>query len=290
MEYSYDALLAGKAMREVVVRHPKFNEALTLISNVVQIGNSTGAPAGVRIIAPAGSGKTFLFQCLRKNVIGLPILKDKLAVIYASLKESPAVAQIQNELLSNFQYDAGIVRTRSSTNNEVNLILLRSIKDLGVKLIVLDEFQHIFLQHGKVSITVVDWVKRLMNETEVPVVLIGTEMLDQLAGVDPQLTTRVPTSIRLGLFRYDKHWLVFLKGLADSCDKINLSIIYENYSREFYTATNGTPRLLKSLLIHIVILGVTEKREKADISLIQRAYELVYGPESAQESPFATFS
>lgn len=290
MEYSNDALMAGKAMREVVVRHSKFNEALTLISNVVQIGNSTGAPAGVRIIAPAGSGKTFLFQCLRGNIIGLPLLRDKLAVIYASLKESPTVAQIQNELLANFQYDAGIVRTRSSTNNEINLILLRSIKDLGVKLIVLDEFQHIFLQQGKVSITVVDWVKRLMNQTGVPVVLIGTEILDQLAGIDPQLTTRVPTSIRLGLFRYDKQWLAFLKGLADSSEKIKLSDIYERYSREFYAATNGTPRLLKSLLIHIVILGVTEQKEEVDISLIQRAYELVFGPESAQESPFATFS
>lgn len=290
MQYTTEALKAGQALRETVVRHRKFDFALELILNVLQIGNATRAPAGLRIIAPAGSGKTFLIECLRKNIVGLPMLNDKLSIIYASLKESPSVAQIQNELLANFQYDPGIVRTRNSTNNAINVILLHAIKDLGVKLIVLDEFQHIFLTQGKISTMVIDWLKRLMNETSVPVVLIGTEKLDQLGGADPQLTTRVPTSIRLDRFTYNKDWLAFLKGLADSVEIIDMSEIYTQYAREFHAATYGNPRLLKMLLIQIVIIGATEKIEKVDIALIRKSYAMVYGPESASESPFATFS
>lgn len=288
MPYSKEALDAGRELQERVIRHAAFDLALDHIVNALEIGNGTGVYAGVRITAPAGSGKSLLIKCLHRNIVASPLLANKLSVISTELKEEPSVSQVQDGLLANFGYGLVGNRVRAKGNNDMNKVLLRAIVEHEVKLIAIDEFQHVFSADSeRLSVHMIDWVKRLMNLTRVPVVLVGTELMDQLSEIDPQFTSRVPTSIRLPRFEWDANWLGFLAELARSSTHTDLSIICDrSVAKHLYEASKGLVRPLKSLLVQVVTMAVSGAVAHVDAELLAQAYTLTYGEAGAPPNPF----
>lgn len=288
MKYNDRAITAGRALRNAVVQYPSFLRTLELISNAIEIGNGTGIFTGVRIMAPSGCGKSLLIECLKNNILNLDMLKHDLSVITVDLKEAPSVSQIQSGLLDNFKYG---LTSRRVNNNEVHRVLVSAMKEHKVKLMIFDEFQHIFSPNGeKVSTQVIDWLKRLMNITQVPAVLVGTEQMDRLGAVDSQLTTRVPTSIKLLPFQHNAEWIGFLKALSVQCTAIDISIIYEpDIALQLFRITGGVIRPLKTLIVQAVVMAVSVEAEKLTREGLYSAYRFVYGDDVSMENPFDVF-
>lgn len=291
MLYAPHALAAGRALRDVVVHHSSFHKSLELIANAIEVGNGAGVFSGVRVMAPSGSGKSLLIECLKKNTINSSFLGKEFSVIRAELKESPSVSQIQAGLLDNFGYGLMDHVRRRQNNNEVHRVLLAAIQEHHVQLIVFDEFQHIFSSsNDKVSAPVVDWLKRLMNMTGVPVVLVGTELMDRLSSVDPQLTSRIPTTVKLMPFQLNAEWVGFLKALAQQCTSVDLSIVSKPpLVTQLYAVTKGVIRPLKALLVQAVIMAVNAEEKELTVERLYAAYAMVYGPEVAAENPFHVY-
>lgn len=289
MSFNERAVATGKALSSSVIQYPSFTKALELISNAIEIGNGTGVFTGVRVMAPSGCGKTLLVKCLKNNTFNLDMLSHELSVITADLKEAPSVSQIQGGLLDNFKY--GLTSRRASNNNEVHRVLVSAMAEHNVRLIVLDEFQHVFSPNGdKVSTQVIDWLKRLMNITQVPVVLVGTEQMDRLGAVDPQLTTRIPTTIKLLPFQHNAEWVGFLKAFARECSAVDISIIYEpQLALQLFRVTNGVLRPLKTLIVQAVAMAVNDDEERLTRKGLYAAYRMIYGPEVSMENPFDVF-
>lgn len=286
MLYTKEALKAGQKLRNAVIRYSAFDRALRHIVNAVELGNGTGIFAGVRIIAPSGSGKSLLIECLRKNIVDSPFLSGALAIICTELKESPSVSQLQAGLLDNFNYPLEI--GRRSTNNEVNRVLLAAIKEHNVKLAVIDEFQHVFTGNGdRASIPILDWVKRFMNLTGLPVAVVGTQMLEKLSYSEPQFTSRVPTAIKLTPFRYDGDWIAFLRALSAHCEAVDISIIFDsNISRKLFKVCEGSVRPLKALVIQAVVMAITEGEEQLHEERLYHAFDMLFGAGGGAENPF----
>lgn len=289
--YTPEALAAGRELRDVVIQHPSFYKALSLINNAISVGNGAGIFCGVRVTAPSGSGKSLLIDCLQKNTINSPFLGNEFSVIRTELKESPSVSQIQGGLLESFRYGLMDQVRRRQNNNDVHRVLLAAIAEHRVQLIVLDEFQHVFSSaNDKVSTSVLDWLKRLMNMTKVPVVLVGTELMDRLGPVDPQFTTRIPTTIKLMPFLMNAEWVGFLKALAQRCTSVDLSIICSPpLVSQLYGITRGVIRPLKSLLVQSVIMAVDAEEKALTVSRLYSAYAMLYGPEIAADNPFDVY-
>lgn len=288
MIFSDEAVRAGRLLSDQIISHPGFEAVVNQIESAVQIGNEVGIFSGVRIAAPSGSGKTTLMKYVGRRLQARYGFEGSTPVISGSLKENPSVSQIQAELLSNFNYALSGI-SRSVSNNDVNIVLLKAISQNRVRLIAIDEFQHVFLAGGtKVATVILDWVKRLMNLTNVPVVLVGTESMDRLEGVDAQLTTRIPIVARLSPLRLSGEWLAFLRGFVAHSPQIDLSpLCEEDIARRFYLATAGSPRMAKSLLIHAVCLGITTNQSRVCAALLKEAYRLQKGALPDEENPFA---
>ncbi|MFF7058094.1 TniB family NTP-binding protein [Achromobacter spanius] len=292
--YGAAAISAGSALADVIVPHPAFEGVLQYVLNAIQVGNQAGIFTGVRVTAPAGGGKTLLMSYLGDILRRGLSDTGSVPLISASLKEDPSVSQIQGDLLAKFSYAmaSSIQRSRGrANNNDVNQILVSAIKHQGVKVVVLDEFQHVYYSSGtKVATPVIDWLKRLINATGVPVVLLGTEMMDSLGAIDPQLTSRVPVAVKLAHFRLGPEWLGFLKGLADTCKATDLTPSYKNkeWAGAIFRATSGSPRLLKALLVQAVLLAVEKEKPSLSAELLRQAYSLQTGASSNEENPFAS--
>lgn len=286
MTYSAKAMEVGLSLSRIFINHQSFSDAIDAIGHALHLGNGTDTFAGVRVIAPSGSGKSLLLECVKKNVHNWPMLKVDLPVIHTSLKESPSVAQIQDGLLKNFNYGLSGAYRRTN-NNEVNNILVTSINQFRVRAIALDEFQHVFLANGtSVSLSVIDWLKRLMNLTNVPAILFGTDQLERLANADPQLTSRVPTTVRLHAFKYDEKWLGFLKAFAQKANDINLHSIHEEFSRELFLCTKGVVRAFKAIVIQAAMIAVDDGKSHLERAHLSLAFKRHVGHEYDSENPF----
>ncbi|OZI66704.1 TniB family NTP-binding protein [Bordetella genomosp. 11] len=286
MRFTESALQAGRALESIIVPHTNFESVADYLTSAVQIGTETGIFSGVRVSAPSGAGKSSLLKYVALRLRQHYGEDGTIAMITASLKENPSVSQIQGELLANFNYPLTGV-SRLGTNNDVNIVLVRAIEHHRVKLVALDEFQHVFLTGGpKVATTVIDWLKRLMNLTKVPVTLVGTEAIDRLTDVDPQLTSRIPTVVRLTSFQLDEQWKGFLRALAQSCVEVDLTEVHSQHAVAMFRATKGSPRLAKGLLIYAVAIALTSGAGAVSIEVLREAYRMQIGPTADRDNPF----
>lgn len=289
MNFTEEALRVASEFQTQIVPHTRFQLILDSIEEAIEIGSSTGIFAGVRVAGPTGSGKTALIEHMRRRLEVKYGGDGSTTMISASLKENPSVSSVQDELTDQFQLATRGART-SANNNDMNGLLVTSIRTQRVKLIAIDEFQHVFYSGGvKVATPVIDWLKRLMNFVQVPVVLLGTLKMDQLETVDPQLTSRIPTVGRMSYFRLNGEWYGFLKSLAGSCKGMDLSKIYEDkaIAAAIHVATDGSPRLTKALLVYAISMGLTMGEIALTASILKGAYAKHLGQSSESENPFA---
>lgn len=285
MTYSHKALHVGMLIAQIRIHHSRFKDALEGVGRVVQLGNHLRQPVGVSIVAPAGAGKTLLIESVQRNVCEWPFLRPN-SVLVASLKEAPTVAQIQEDLLANFNY-AIPPRSRRQTNAVLFNVLVDAIEQHDIRLIALDEYQHAFLaQKIEVRSAIVDWTKRLMSRTGRPVLLSGTETLQAIEKADPQLTTRISSVFDLPKFGNDEEWRGVLGAFSAAVSEVNLASLVTNYATAVFKAAGGTMRFLKLLIIEAAMIAIDADELQVEKHHLRLAFQRMVGSGSTRDNPF----
>ena len=285
MSYSHRAIQAGYRINQIRIHHPAFKEALDGVGRVIQLGNNLERPVGACVIAPSGAGKSFLIESVQRNVCNWPFLRPE-SVLVASLKEAPTVAQIQEDLLADFNY-AIPPRTGRKTNAALFNVLVASIEQHDIQLIAIDEYQHVFLSRkDEVRVAINDWIKRLMTKTSRPVLLSGTELLRGIEKADPQLTTRISSIFNLPEFQNDLDWRGVLNGFVTATSDVDLSEL-NTYAKPIFHATKGVMRTLKSLIIEAAMIAIDAETTKVEKDHLRLGFLRLFGPGSSRSNPFA---
>ncbi|AUS41568.1 hypothetical protein CYD94_04580 [Ralstonia solanacearum] len=285
MSYSHRAIQAGYRINQIRIHHPAFKEALDGVGRVIQLGNNLEHPVGTCVIAPSGAGKSFLIESVQRNVCNWPFLRPE-SVLVASLKEAPTVAQIQEDLLADFNY-AIPPRTGRKTNAALFNVLVASIEQHDIQLIAIDEYQHVFLSRkDEVRVAINDWIKRLMTKTSRPVLLSGTELLRGIEKADPQLTTRISSIFNLPEFQNDLDWRGVLNGFVTATSDVDLSEL-NTYAKPIFNATKGVMRTLKSLIIEAAMIAIDAETAKVEKDHLRLGFLRLFGPGSSRGNPFA---
>ncbi|PMS16462.1 hypothetical protein C0Z18_23105 [Trinickia dabaoshanensis] len=285
MSYSEKALLVAARVAGTRVHHTKFKTALDAVARVIQMGNALSVPAGISVIAPAGAGKTFLIESIQHNVCKWPFLRPN-SVLSASLKEAPSVGQVQDELLANLNY---AIPPRSGRKNNASSfdLLEEAIKQHGIRLIAIDEYQHVFLARKlDARADMIDWTKRLLTKTKCPVLLAGTETLRSIEKVDPQLSSRIPAVVALPAFENDEEWQGMLSAFASAIPEVDLSPLRAQYATPVFKSTRGMMRLLKSLIIEVSMIAIDSGEREVARSHLRLAFHRLFGADSSLTNPF----
>lgn len=128
-------------------------------------------PECLFIKGQAGVGKT----TLQKNYEAQypRYIADDGVVIPVLTVKAPVSATIRS-LSSKMLEKLGDPGFGTGTTNNLSMRIHKFVKECKVELIILDEFQHfIDSESKKVLLNTANWLKELINETQVPVVLIG---------------------------------------------------------------------------------------------------------------------
>jgi hypothetical protein len=161
--------------------------------------------------------------------------------------------------------------------------LHKLIQACQVRMIFVDEFQHIVdKETQRVLYAVADFLKDLINQTHVPMVLIGhLGEAEPVLQVNPQLDSRVGTPLILKPFGWDREkpqtTILEFRALMESIDRAlpfdPSGLSDEQMAYRFYYATNGYIGWIMHLIRHASSRGIKTGCATLNLALLEAADE-----------------
>jgi hypothetical protein len=172
---------------------------------------------------------------------------------------------------------------------QVDSRIAKMLEKCGVKLIILDEFQHLVEgNRHKVLIDSSDWFKNLIDDCGISVVFTGLPYAEQVLTQNEQLGNRVKIRRPLKPFDFNDNCFRNLLNQFDTQlpleQKSNLA--QDGNWQRIYLATGGIIGFVKALLTESTKLAAIEKLPCIDDEILYKAYnnKLYY---TSSDNPFS---
>lgn len=273
----------------VYVLYPRFKEILAAIDDCHQFSNLKDEPECLFLKGETGAGKTTILKSYAQNYPRYQTQDSTIVPVLEVTIPSPAtVKSVVTKLLWELGdpvYDRGTI-----SNQTIRLIGL--MRDCGVSLVFLDEFQHfIDRDSAKVLKTVSDWLKDLILDTKVPVVLIGLPEAETVFQFNPQLSRRFANRHNLSPFSWSdsgREFRTFLHAVESQLPLIEESALAgEEMALRFYYAADGIVAYVMKLIRYGTYLALKHGQEKLDLNVLALAFEkYVKADKPSKKNPF----
>lgn len=292
-----------RAMSEIVVKHPDLLAAEKAIEDSIVTSPYETEPNNILVTGDSGLGKTTLCKIIMENhptqkrdfKLGKRDLKPILA---ASLPSPVTPKSLASAMLSGLGQNNCEVGTTMSLTKRLGEYLSES----GVQLIILDEFQHLYsvgaARHGDACRPlreVQDWIKSLLNNTKVPIVLVGMPECETLLNCEPQIARRFPYVFKLSPFSMESDEKIQI--FAEFCNALSIEITnrvpgfgdFVDFSEpshfnlyRLHAATEGKPSAIKSLMMKATHIALDENRPEVTLLEFAKAYDGPLGSSKSQ--------
>jgi len=185
----------------VLVKYPLFKSAVARIQACFDSYGTTAEPDCCPIVGESGSGKTTIisyFASLHPRVDhkwGMEV-----PVLLAKVPARPTVKSFAETLL----YQLGDPFWARSNTVGKSIRLRELLKQCGVRLLALDEFQHfVDVRQANIPNDVADWLKEQVEETKLAIVVLGLQRCLEVLKQNEQLRRRFGATLRVGAFRWE---------------------------------------------------------------------------------------
>ena len=266
-----------KHFEDTVVQSPLFTEILKRIDECRLRAKYTTEPRGIIVTGDTGYGKTTIGRFYEKDyprAVG-----DDGTIIPVLLSSVPSPATIKG-MGSSLLRDMGDPLWDRGTTGNITGRLCNFIKKCKVELIILDEFQDLIDKDTeKVLRSCADWLKHILNDTGVPMVLMGMPWAADILNVNSQLERRFSTRMALKAFGWSTEeqqneftgFLIMLeKGLLFPAP----STLYSGEMPfRLFCATRGVVSNIKNLISKAAERGFERGSGCITIDLLALAYD-----------------
>ncbi len=267
----------------IVIESPQFKRITDKMRECHERSKYTSEPRCLLVTGDTGYGKTTLAKHYAKD---FPKATNGEGTVIRVLRSSiPSSASIKS-MASWLLQDMGDPLPERGTTSSITMRLCRLIKACKVELIILDEFQHLIdRETEQVLITSADWLKSILNETGVPIVLMGmpwSVSILEAVGND-QLRRRFAPRMELKPFGWSnaaeqKEFIKFLMVLEKALPLKKESNLYSgDMPLRLFCATQGVMANLKRLISRAVENALERESEKINIDLLALAYDVELG-------------
>ena len=207
----------------------------------------------------------------------------------------PAPATVKN-LATEMLKAIGDPAADRGTISSITLRLRKFLDDCEVELVILDEFQHFDDRHSKALLKVVsDWLKNLLNQTKVPIVLVGMPGCESVldANGNEQLKRRFSNREQIEPFSWKgssecQEFRQLLRKIEDELPLLEDSNLADLATAFLiYQATDGVIDYVMKLLRRASRMAIERRLERIDHPILADAYEQVLAKEFKQRpNPF----
>lgn len=278
--------------RANLVRHLGFEKALKEISRCHRMGlYRLDEPNCLLITGESGCGKSTLRREYIKQFPRVE-MEDRtvIPVLHLELPSQPTIKNVAERML--LQLEDPFAEKGSAEGKTARIVTL--LKECGVELVILDEFQH-FVDRAseKVEYKVADWLKSVINESKVPFVLMGLPRCQRILVLNEQLRRRFLPRVELHRFRIDRNkefqqFAGVLKGLEKTLLLEAPSVlINKDVIPRIYYATHGVIDHTMKLVSESLNIVLSEHRPTIDQEVLRRAFErVIWADARDQDNPF----
>lgn len=277
---------------QFVVSHPEYADAMDCISRSIDTTFTRGEPASALLTGDPGTGKSTVCKFAlshfgeRRIVSTATGTTEIVPAFYCSLQAGATIKSLTTSMLQE-------LGSTNVTGNNSTLFkrLVTLLQTCQTKLIVLDEFDNLLRKGAEKSREqVCDWVRTLLNETLVPVAIVGIPSCEEIINAHPQLSRRYPYRHRMNHFTYSaldpkSAFSKTLRAFGTAIKKIGefencISLSTDQPLKAMYLATGGNMNGIRQILndaFRLALLrndssfGLSDLVSAADLSVIPTA-------------------
>lgn len=266
-----------KRFNDELLQFPSYVSAYDEIRGLLTLHRETGVSQNLIVLGESGSGKTTL---CRNFVSEFPreVLteRDIVPVLYVSIPSAATIASVMEAILHRLGDPSPTTGTVSAKMARV----IKLVKALSVELLLLDEAQHIH-DRGRqpTQYMVGDALKVLMDEVDIPTVLLGLPRLVQILQVNDQLRRRFSRRRYLQLGQDDDsnvetECLQFFLSLGD-CLPVGItcgSYGWPEMANRIYLASDGRVAYIKKLLAGAIRIATERDLSSITPEVLEEAF------------------
>lgn len=278
------AHLACQQIGQAVVLHDAFKQARDTIIDLVEVAEISRTPFGASVMGPSGIGKNTLINALQQQVGSADLLGARPLALSLSIQATPSVGQVIASMLTQLSFPPTIRPAKIYDQSED---LISALKEQRIKLLFINEVHHLTQGQRKLSgKTITDYLKLVVDETNIVVVMLGVAGGGYLEQLNDQLFSRAPARCKLEPFSANDKWIGFLQALANECRAFDIHIAHSKFSRQIHRATHGLIRPLKQLLEIAVHLAAKRGLLAIDEQSLFDAFAVLFGASGSVANPF----
>jgi type II secretory pathway predicted ATPase ExeA len=278
----------------IYVSYPRFKEILSAIEYCHHFSCCKDEPECMFLTGQTGVGKTTIYKTYASRYSRQVIDYGTIVPILAVTIPAPATVKT---VASKLLWELGDPAYAKGTTGNQTLRLIGLIKDCGVELLILDEFQH-FIDRDSAQVlkTVTDWLKNIILDTNLPIVLIGLPEAEQVLKLKAhsQLSRRFANRHYLRPFFWQQdggeEFRTFLHLLESKLPLTEgSSLSEEDTARRLYYASDGIVAYVMKLMRYGTYLALQQSREKLDLKILSVAFEKYVSADKPDKvNPFIT--
>jgi hypothetical protein len=271
------------SIESILIMHKGFSNLLAELDycNLYTQSSSTHNPPCLAILGPTGAGKTKLVEeWLARNTNRRREFPggSHIPYLYVSV---PAKASIKGTAAA-FLTTLGDPNPGRGTQWNMVTRLHTLLKSCNVRMIFVDEFQHIIDRDTKLVLNAVtDFLKDIINQSSIPMILIGqTGEAEPILLANPQLSRRVGTPRYLKPFPWDRtqqETIAEFRTIMESIDQalpFDLSGLgSEEMAYRFHYASNGYLGWIIHIIRRAAHLAILTQCPTLNRLLLKQAYE-----------------
>ena len=266
-------------VENLYIHFPRNETALKAIKECHRHAKIAKEAQGLLIQGECGAGKTTVVKLYAQQYPRVDTQEKTIVPVLFARVPVPATCK---SLVTKLLTAIGDPAADRGSQISQTLRLKRYLQTGGVELIILDEFQH-FQDRDSLKIlkTVSDWLKVLMDETGVPIILAGLPYSHTILDAEgnEQLQRRFARRIELEAFGYEsakakQDFRRFLNVVDDRLPLPQKSDLADPKTAFcIYEATAGVVARVMSLIRRATAIAIESNCEKLSFDLLSVAYE-----------------
>lgn len=285
-----------RKVNEIYIVHPRLNKIFDSIAFAHENSADSAEPECLLVTGIPGVGKS---EIIRMYMNDYPRINTSEGV------EVPAFAAIVPKPTTIKSFGTSLLKSlgdpfaERGTTTEITTRLAKFIKDCKVKIIFLDEFQHI--PESADPDIAADWLKVLIETTRVAVVLFGLPNAAEILEANEQLESRFSNRIYLEPFCWfdnnldkkviegkQKEFKRFLAAIDKELPFPELSDLdSDDIAPRIFYASDGVTRPMMRLIRRASYIALSEGRNSISLKDLETSYNLVLASRySAKQNPF----
>lgn len=257
-------------VKTILVHHPLFGQILNELEEMLVLSEDSVSPEGLFLYGPTGAGKSSVTEEFTKLYKRHTIIQENreythIPVLHVRVPPRATPRMLASKILEIMEDPLHHKGTESELTSRIH----HYIKELGVRMIILDEFQHLIdAETDYVLATASNWVKTFTEEIRIAVVLCGMPESIKVFISNPQLDRRFCNKVELVPFAYGttneilifRIFLTKIDELLPFSDSANIADPV--LADKIYYISNGVPFYIMKLLEKATYFAVKEGADK----------------------------